>query len=212
MTRYPRMQHTGGARSGYTHQKTLRQCQSIANEAGKVLRGNTSPPCCDTRTEGPTPQNAQTLHTPKPAAMAKETDLAVLDFRNPSPSLLRRFIRIVWGFCIVNYLWYGVVAAAALAALCYFVGPLGIFASAVLVLLYLPSFLNNDQVREQPRSEGFARARVRCFRMRERCFGQPRELVERILLVFLYALKNFGSSCSIGSQSFACHEVWLIAG
>ncbi len=80
-----------------------------------------------------------------PAAEATEGDVAVLDFRNPSASLFRRFIRLAFGFIMVNYLFYGMVLGAILAALCW-TGPVGIIASFVFVLAYLPSFLSPYQV------------------------------------------------------------------
>lgn len=82
----------------------------------------------------------------RPAASSADDDLKVLDFRNPNPSILRRLLRITWGFVIVHYLFYGAVFAAILAALAW-QGPLGILAAAVIVLAYTPSFLAPYQVR-----------------------------------------------------------------
>lgn len=83
----------------------------------------------------------------KPApSSSSSTGVSVLDYRNASPSLPRRALRFAFSFIMVHYLFHGCVAGLALYALVS-AGPAGIIAAAVLVLMYLPSFLNEDQVR-----------------------------------------------------------------
>ena len=74
------------------------------------------------------------------------TDLMVQDFTNPNRSLPRRMLSVVFEFVIIHYLFHGVVWAGLLYAVAR-QGPLGVLLAVIAVMLYLPSFLNGDQVR-----------------------------------------------------------------